>query len=556
MINSDEETGSLASRGLIEELARGKYAALTYEPSALPDGTLAHARGGTGNYSITFTGRSAHAGRNPHEGRNAMVAAADLVLRIKALEAEDITVNPARIEGGSANNVVPDLAVLRFNIRPKSTDAMNRFEGALEAILSEVGSAHEVGVHRHGGVTRPPKPVDARAQRLFDLVRDCGAQLGQTIGWQPTGGVCDGNNIAATGVPVVDTMGVRGGAIHSPDEFMIVPSLRERAALSRAGSGAAIDRRFPVSFRLRAAHISDLEHLYEMAKLTGGGFTNLPADRAALTRKLERADAGFARNDGELGDDLFVLVLENTETGQVRGTCQLFSQVGQQWPFYSYRLNTLTQHSQELDRTVRAELLSLCTDLEGCSEVGGLFLHPGERAGGLGLLLARSRYLFVAMHRRRFADRILAELRGVIDDRGGSPFWDGVAGRFFGMTFQEADYFNAINGNQFIADLMPKHPVYVAMLDEEVEEGDRGSASFGSRRDAHAGERGVRFRRLCRHLRRRSDDDRPHRPGEKHPRGAALARLGHRSRHRRTRADSDGRAGDLPLRLWHARIRR
>ncbi len=223
-----------------------------------------------------------------------------------------------------------------------------------------------------------------------------------------------------------------------------------------------------MSFRLRAAHIDDLEHLYEMAKLTGGGFTNLPPDRAALTKKLERADAAFSRTEETLGDDVFTLVLENTETGQVRGTCQLFTQVGQQWPFYSYRLNTLTQHSQELDRTVRAELLSLVTDLEGSSEVGGLFLHPGERAGGLGLLLARSRYLFIAMHRARFADRILAELRGVIDDRGGSPFWDGVAGRFFGMTFQEADYFNAINGNQFIADLMPKHPVYVAMLNSEA----------------------------------------------------------------------------------------
>ena len=87
-------------------------------------------------------------------------------------------------------------------------------------------------MHRHGGVTRPPKPVDEKAQRLFDLVKECGAALGQPIAWKSTGGVCDGNNIAATGVPVVDTMGVRGGAIHSPDEFMIVPSLRERAALS------------------------------------------------------------------------------------------------------------------------------------------------------------------------------------------------------------------------------------------------------------------------------------------------------------------------------------
>lgn len=232
LINSDEETGSLASRDLIAELARGKLAALTYEPSALPDGTLAHARGGTGNYSITVTGKSAHAGRNPQDGRNAVVAAADLILRLKAMEHADLTVNPAKLEGGAANNVVPDHAVIRFNIRPKSTEAMEGFDQALTGVLRDVETAHEVYIHRHGGVTRPPKPVDAQAQRLFDLVKACGAQLGQDIHWQSTGGVCDGNNIAACGVPVVDTMGVRGGAIHSPQEYLIVPSLAERAALS------------------------------------------------------------------------------------------------------------------------------------------------------------------------------------------------------------------------------------------------------------------------------------------------------------------------------------
>jgi glutamate carboxypeptidase len=232
LINSDEETGSLASSALIAELAAGKLAALTYEPAALPDGTLAHERGGTGNYSITFTGKSAHAGRNPHEGRNAIVAAADLILRLKALESDDLTINPAKLEGGAANNVVPDHAVLRFNIRPKSTAAMEGFDNNLNALLRSIDAAHEVSTHRHGGVTRPPKKVDARAQALFDLVRTCGAELGQDIRWQSTGGVCDGNNIAACGVPVVDTMGVRGGAIHSPDEYLIVPSLTERAALS------------------------------------------------------------------------------------------------------------------------------------------------------------------------------------------------------------------------------------------------------------------------------------------------------------------------------------
>ncbi len=223
-----------------------------------------------------------------------------------------------------------------------------------------------------------------------------------------------------------------------------------------------------MTFVIRAARETDLQHIYEMAKRTGGGFTNLPPDRKALMAKLERSAAGFARQGEDVGDDLFVFVLENTETHEVRGTCQVFSAVGQKWPFYSYRIGALTQHSVELGRTFRADILNLSTDLEGATEVGGLFLHPGERAGGLGMLIARSRYLFIRGHRARFADRTLAELRGVIDEAGGSPFWDGVAGRFFGMNFQDADEFNAKFGNQFIADLMPKHPVYIAMLTEHA----------------------------------------------------------------------------------------
>ena len=232
MINSDEETGSLASAALIDELARGKFAALTYEPSALPDGTLAHARGGSGNYTLTFTGKSAHAGRNPQDGRNAVVAAADCAVRLKAMQHADLPINPAKIEGGAANNVVPDHAVLRFNIRPRTTQAAEGFERNLDALIATLAKEHDLQIALHGGISRPPKPVDAKAQKLFDLVRDTGAALGQTIGWQSSGGVCDGNNIAANHVPVVDTMGVRGGKIHSPDEFMIAPSLTERAQLS------------------------------------------------------------------------------------------------------------------------------------------------------------------------------------------------------------------------------------------------------------------------------------------------------------------------------------
>ena len=221
-----------------------------------------------------------------------------------------------------------------------------------------------------------------------------------------------------------------------------------------------------MSFLIRPATMADVQPMYEMAKLTGGGFTNLPPDRGALTAKLERATAAFADPDSGEEDRLFVLMLENRETGEIRGTCQIFTRVGVRWPFYSYRIGTMSKRSEELNRTFRAEILNLVSDLEGASEVGGLFLHPHERAGGLGLLLARSRYLFIRAHREHFGDRLIAELRGVIDDAGGSPFWDGVAGKFFGMSFQEADEFNALHGNQFIADLMPKHPVYVAMLSD------------------------------------------------------------------------------------------
>jgi arginine N-succinyltransferase len=223
-----------------------------------------------------------------------------------------------------------------------------------------------------------------------------------------------------------------------------------------------------MTFVIRPANMDDLQPIYEMAKRTGGGFTNLPPDKNALSAKLERSAAGFGRVGEEVADDLYVFVLQNSLTGEVRGTCQIFGKVGQRWPFYSYRIGALTQHSVELERTFRADILNLSTDLEGTTEVGGLFLHPGERAGGLGMLIARSRYLFIRHHRQRFADRTIAELRGVIDEAGGSPFWDGVAGRFFGMSFQEADEFNAKFGNQFIADLMPKHPVYIAMLQESA----------------------------------------------------------------------------------------
>jgi glutamate carboxypeptidase len=232
VVNSDEETGSHGSAALIARAARGKRAALTFEPATTPDGRLAGSRPGSGNLSIAIQGRSAHAGRNPEDGRNAVVAAADLALRLARAAGPRLSVNPARIEGGGPNNVVPAHAVLRVNLRPVTPEDEARARSLIDAAVAMVAAEHEVRITCHGGFARPPKPLDDKAERLFALVRECGRDLGLAIDSAPSGGVCDGNNIAACGVPVVDTMGARGGAIHSAEEYLIPESLPERARLA------------------------------------------------------------------------------------------------------------------------------------------------------------------------------------------------------------------------------------------------------------------------------------------------------------------------------------
>lgn len=224
-----------------------------------------------------------------------------------------------------------------------------------------------------------------------------------------------------------------------------------------------------MTWHVRPARAVDLDALLDLARLTGGGFTNLPPDRDALERRLARSAASFAADLTGPVDEMYLLILEQTSTKRIGGTAAVFSRVGAEWPFYSYKISSVSQTSRALERTFSMRLLNLCTDHDGASEVGGLFLHPDLRTGGLGRLLARSRYLFIARNRARFADRVIAELRGVLNDDGDSPFWDGLGHRFFGMAFRDADQFNSIHGNQFIADLMPKSPVYVALLSEAAQ---------------------------------------------------------------------------------------
>ncbi|QXQ05262.1 hydrolase [Sphingosinicellaceae bacterium] len=233
VINSDEEVSSLGSAALLAEAAKRCHLGLTYEP-ALPDGTLAGGRKGSGNFAAVVRGRAAHAGREIENGRNAVLAAADLALRLAALMIEHpgVNVNPAKIDGGGPNNIVPDLAVLRFNVRPTTPAEQTAITAAIDRLLVEVAAAHEVEITLDGSFARPPKPLDANQLRLFELVRDCGRDVGLSLAWRDTGGVCDGNNLAATGLAVVDTLGPRGGAIHSADEFLCTDSLVERARLS------------------------------------------------------------------------------------------------------------------------------------------------------------------------------------------------------------------------------------------------------------------------------------------------------------------------------------
>ncbi|MEH3099070.1 MAG: arginine N-succinyltransferase [Sphingomonas adhaesiva] len=213
---------------------------------------------------------------------------------------------------------------------------------------------------------------------------------------------------------------------------------------------------------LRAAGRHDLSALYAMAQSTGGGFVNLPPDRDKLRDRLDAADTAFGCDRDVVGDDRFLFVLEDGV--EVQGTCQTFSQIGGTTPFYSYRIDRRSEACAGLDRAIETDTLTICTDHTGCSEVGGLFLRSDARAAGAGTLLARSRYLFIAMHRARFADRTIAELRGVVDADGGAPFWDGIAARFFGIGFAEADAFNAAHGTHVLAALMPQTPVLLAML--------------------------------------------------------------------------------------------
>ena len=232
LLSPDEEIGSPASAPLLAELGAAGHVGMTYEP-ALADGTMAGARKGSGNYHLIVTGKAAHAGRAFHEGANAIAGAAIIAAALHALNGrrEGVTVNVAKISGGGALNVVADNAVVRFNVRVPDAQSAAWITDAVAEIVA-APPFEGLTLDLHGGMTRAPKPMDASQTALFEAVRATGALLGQPIAWTPSGGVCEGNNLHAAGLPNIDTLGVRGGDIHSDQEFAWPDSFVERAQLS------------------------------------------------------------------------------------------------------------------------------------------------------------------------------------------------------------------------------------------------------------------------------------------------------------------------------------
>ncbi|RUR15444.1 hydrolase [Legionella sp. km535] len=233
VINADEEIGSPVSSALFDELAPNYQAALVYEPAMTATGTLAKNRKGSGKLTLVATGKAAHAGRAFDEGRNAICYLAEAVTAIHALngQRDGVTINIGKIAGGEALNVVPDKAVAQLDIRISLAEDEFWVREELDKLINKMKRV-DYSLTVHGGFGRPVKRVCNATERLFQRVQSIGKELGLSIDWKDSGGCCDGNNLAHHGLAVLDTLGVRGGNIHSSEEYILLDSLSERAALS------------------------------------------------------------------------------------------------------------------------------------------------------------------------------------------------------------------------------------------------------------------------------------------------------------------------------------
>lgn len=224
------------------------------------------------------------------------------------------------------------------------------------------------------------------------------------------------------------------------------------------------------TYVMRPARLDDFEALYELAVQSGAGFTSLPVDEGILRDKLEKSQKAFGGKLLEPQTGKFLLMLEDVETGEVAGCSAVKAGTGVGEPFFNYRIITIAQASHTADKRFDLDALVLTNEFVGYTEVGTLFLRASHRGGGAGRLAAQSRYLLMAADPDQFGDNVLAELRGVVDENGQTPFWDCLGQHFFRMSFTEADHLCAISDNQFILDLMPKFPIYIDLLPTHARE--------------------------------------------------------------------------------------
>ncbi|MEM1086288.1 MAG: arginine N-succinyltransferase [Pseudomonadota bacterium] len=221
---------------------------------------------------------------------------------------------------------------------------------------------------------------------------------------------------------------------------------------------------------MRPARLDDFDALMAMAEESGPGFTSLPVDEGIINGRLKKSVASFSGDIDPIEYGKYLMMLENTETGEIGGCSAVKAGTGIDAPFFNYRIITLAQASLAGDRRFDMDALVLTNEFVGYTEVGTLFVREGHRGNGIGRLTAQARYLLMATQPQRFGDMVLAELRGVVDKDGKTPFWDHLSRPFFRMEFVEADYLSATTNNQFILDLMPKYPIYVDLLPPEARE--------------------------------------------------------------------------------------
>ena len=221
---------------------------------------------------------------------------------------------------------------------------------------------------------------------------------------------------------------------------------------------------------MRPSRPDDFDALMEMADLSGPGFTSLPVDEARLRDRLEKSDKAFSGQLAEPQYGKYLMMMEHAASGEIAGCSAVKAGTGIHEPFFNYRIITVAQASHASDKRFDMDVLVLTNEFVGYTEVGTLFVKEPYRGGGAGRLAAQSRYMLMATDETRFGDMVLAELRGVVDDNGDTPFWDCLGRHFFRMSFQEADYLSAVSDNQFILDLMPKYPIYIDLLPTHARE--------------------------------------------------------------------------------------